>query len=153
MGRLGRIAFLGTGAFGVPLLARIAEDEHWARLADDVTDKVEDDWQDVTQPITHAMTQDRPQEQWIKKYGYAYGHIARQDPARVLAECEAKRLVVGLHGDGEPNCMGGYVEGLTHRQIIETESYNGVATGYCDTLRALALPYADHPDYRDAWRP
>jgi hypothetical protein len=23
----------------------------------------------------------------------------------------------------------------------------------CDTLKLLALPYADHPDYRDEWRP
>jgi hypothetical protein len=23
----------------------------------------------------------------------------------------------------------------------------------CPTLRLLSLPYADHPDYREAWRP
>jgi hypothetical protein len=23
----------------------------------------------------------------------------------------------------------------------------------CDTVLALALPYADHPDYREEWRP
>ncbi|AMM12338.1 DUF6221 family protein [Streptomyces albidoflavus] len=58
-------------------------------------------------------------------------HIARHDPARVLAEVEAKRQIVERyawlceHGD----------------------------TGGAWVLPLLALPYADHPDYRDAWRP
>ena len=63
-------------------------------------------------------------------------HIARHDPARVLAECEAKRAVVGLHPE-----MLGWCQGCAH------ESYP------CRTLLALALPYADHPDYREEWRP
>lgn len=50
-------------------------------------------------------------------------HIARHDPARVLAEVEAKRRMVDEHGNGT-----------------------------CRTLRLLALPYADHPDYRPEWR-
>ena len=28
-----------------------------------------------------------------------------------------------------------------------------VVSGPCATLRLLALPYADHPDYREEWRP
>ena len=56
--------------------------------------------------------------------------------ARVLAECEAKRAVVGLHPE-----MLGWCQGCAH------ESYP------CRTLLALALPYADHPDYREEWRP
>lgn len=56
-------------------------------------------------------------------------HVARHDPARVLAECEAKRRIVEevlpIHPDYDPL----YVQ------------------------RLLALPYADHPDYQEAWRP
>ena len=48
--------------------------------------------------------------------------------ARVLAVCEAKREIVDWHG-------------LT----LEHDA--------CRTLRALALPYADRPDYREEWRP
>jgi hypothetical protein len=55
-------------------------------------------------------------------------HIARHDPARVLAECEAKRRIVEMHAYQEEHFTP-------------------------DELRALALPYADHPDYREEWRP
>lgn len=59
-------------------------------------------------------------------------HIARWDPARVLAECEAKRRIVGYHSVPDPHDHGEGCPG-------------------CDTMRALALPYADHPDYRAEW--
>jgi hypothetical protein len=52
-------------------------------------------------------------------------HIARWDPARVLAEVEAKRAILrheDVHGEGD------YV------------------------LQALAQPYAGHPDFDPAWR-
>jgi hypothetical protein len=67
------------------------------------------------------------------------------DP-RVLAECATKRQIIELHGlnDGTdwPVCLvccdsAGY----------EAELYP------CATLRLLAVPYADHPDYRQEWRP
>jgi len=58
-------------------------------------------------------------------------HIARHDPARVLAECEAKRLLLELHGP-----HGRDTEALP-----------------CRELAVLALPYADHPDYQPEWRP
>ena len=51
-------------------------------------------------------------------------HIARHDPARILAECEAKRQLIERVGN--PDWAG---------------------------FRILALPHADHPDYRPEWRP
>ena len=67
-------------------------------------------------------------------------HIARHDPARVLAECEAKRRIVEIHGNGDAWCdyCAGYAEGMQDE---------------CHTGRLLALPYADHPDYREEWKP
>lgn len=62
-----------------------------------------------------------------------YGHVARQHPKRVLAECDAKRRIV-------KTCA-----------VYEYEVTN--AYGYDDVLAALALPYADHPDYREEWKP
>jgi hypothetical protein len=81
-------------------------------------------------------------------------HIARFDPARVLRECEAKRRVIELHQSryASPSCRecGGFtatsseVAGIVHR---------GYLTPWpCPTLRILALPYADHPDYQQEWR-
>jgi hypothetical protein len=65
-------------------------------------------------------------------------HVARHDPARVLAECEARRRIVRLHGN-DWNPRG-------KCQVCDE-------VGPCDTLCALALPYVDHPDYDEAWRP
>ncbi|GHG97281.1 DUF6221 family protein [Amycolatopsis roodepoortensis] len=67
-------------------------------------------------------------------------HIARHDPVRVLADVAAKRQIIGLcnldfNDDGEPSCLGGYGE------------------AYWDVVRLLALSYAEHPDYREEWRP
>jgi hypothetical protein len=59
-------------------------------------------------------------------------HIARWDPARVLAECEAKRRIV--------------------------EAYRGDVSGtpsvdaFWYAMVCAAAPYADHPDYDPAWQ-
>ncbi|MGW4972629.1 DUF6221 family protein [Streptomyces albidoflavus] len=60
-------------------------------------------------------------------------HIARHDPARVLAEVEAKRSMIGRISN--------------HALIMGQDEVHG------SLLRSLALPYSDHPDYRDEWRP
>lgn len=57
-------------------------------------------------------------------------HAYRHAPARVLAECEAKRQVIDW-----------------------TQTWRiGPSTGDA-LLRALSLPYAAHPEYRQEWRP
>jgi hypothetical protein len=66
-------------------------------------------------------------------------HIVRHDPARVLREVEAKRRLLEqfrLRGDSV-------------RRTVQP------ATGgvWDDLLRMFALPYADHNDYREKWRP
>jgi hypothetical protein len=69
------------------------------------------------------------------------GLIKTMSPARVLAECEAKRRIVGdFTGerlDADYNDCGDECVGNALHWV----------------LRALALPYADHPDYDPAWRP
>ncbi|MDB5243970.1 MAG: hypothetical protein JWP57_4596 [Spirosoma sp.] len=78
------------------LLARIAEDESAARA--------------LPSFIVDAAV------------AYERIHFARWAPARVLAECDAKRRAREM-------------------QIAD------------ELDRILALPYADHPDYRSEWRP
>lgn len=67
-------------------------------------------------------------------------HIARHDPARALREVEAKRRMLGRHHDFQRWC-GGCGNDLTYR--IDD----------CPELRDLAAVYADHPSYREEWRP
>jgi hypothetical protein len=70
-------------------------------------------------------------------------HIARWDPDRVLAEVEAKRELVEEHQPAAyGECRTCREPGLDRNQAAP-----------CLTLRLLALPYADHPDYREEWRP
>jgi hypothetical protein len=51
-------------------------------------------------------------------------HLATYSPARIIADCEAKRRLIVRWRELHP-----------------------------DVLRLLALPYADHPDYNADWRP
>lgn len=63
-------------------------------------------------------------------------HIAEWDPARVLADVDAKRRIL-------------------ERAVAEIESQDpprASAIFASGVLLLLALPYADHPDYRQEWR-
>ena len=73
-------------------------------------------------------------EEWGKNMAnhYVFGRY-------VLAECEAKRRIVER--------LGAY-----GREGLE-EFRDGWAAGMTDALVLLALPYADHPDYRKEWKP
>lgn len=51
-------------------------------------------------------------------------------PARLLAECDAKRRIIAIAAE-----------------VID------LADVMLDVLKALALPYADHANYRVEWRP
>lgn len=75
-----------------------------------------------------------------------------------LAEVDAKRRIMEIHGrraDLFPSLAGGSFDnccdGCGYEGICDdpvTEDIND-----CPILRALALPYADRPGYRDEWRP
>lgn len=62
-------------------------------------------------------------------------HIVNWDPARVLAECEAKRGIIDRYENGDFEAWW-----------ADREYPNYV-------FPFLALPYADHPDYQDDWKP
>jgi hypothetical protein len=59
-------------------------------------------------------------------------------PAAVLADCEAKRRIVNAWRSGFPD---------------EDRYSTGWHDFHVHALCLLALPYADHPDYDEAWRP
>ncbi|WP_354643876.1 DUF6221 family protein [Kitasatospora camelliae] len=90
------------------------------------------------------------------KYGeWNAKHIACWDPARVLAEIEAKRRIIDAHpittstiNPGYGKTGAGFGCEVCHDWDGATEGY-----GYCQTLRLIALPYAEHPDYRQEWVP
>ncbi|MFD3654350.1 DUF6221 family protein [Streptomyces sp. NPDC058620] len=62
-------------------------------------------------------------------------HAAQHDPARVLRDIDAKRQAVGACAE------------WLH------DSTDGIDPCAASVLAALALPYADHPKYKQTWRP
>ena len=103
------------------LLARIAEDEAAARVAGAWLRAPDGHNDDVLWSVADGQA-----EPFLAQYavGRHFDHIAHHDPARVLAECEAKRQLIERVGN--PNWAG---------------------------FNILALPYADHPDYQQEWKP
>jgi len=116
------------------LLARIAEDEVAVRRATDFPYSI----QSTPWGKTFDIVADAPDSR--------ADHWLTVDPARVLAECEAKRRIVLAARDLERGME------LTSYLGEEPESA-AAANAYEFVLRELATIYADHPDYRDEWRP
>jgi hypothetical protein len=78
-------------------------------------------------------------------------HVARHDPARVLAECAAKRrLVMACRDSGFDRAfLGARPRGMADFLLSPRDQHQLAAL----TLALLAAPYADHSDYRPEWRP
>lgn len=115
------------------LLARIDEDEALAR-----------DMQHQAQAGRPLLT--------LNGGGTALRELV--DPARVLAECAAKRAIVELHA-AFPR-IAGWDEAPTVHCATCSECCTtdwDTNTYPCPTIRHLATIYADHPDYSPEWRP
>jgi hypothetical protein len=73
-------------------------------------------------------------------------HIIRHDPARVLAEVEAKRRILD---DVLPTMQADEVS-IAGEWGVGSEPVREASD---DLLSLLALPYVSHPDYREEWKP
>lgn len=94
-------------------------------------------------------------------------HIARHDPSRVLADVAAKRAILAEHRparftDTTLGLVNVEVCSRCHGRLDYPDDWNDEqAEGWryplvqnafpCGTLRALALPFRDHPDFNPAW--
>jgi len=118
------------------LQARIAEDEAVARAASpgpwhtnaESTEVLASDDIEVAEGFALSGTQLRATTE----------HIARYDPARVLAECAAKRAIIEDWEDPEDD---GVWEGYDYGCALTTDR----------AARALAAAYSDHQDYQQEW--
>lgn len=131
------------------LLARIAEDEASVYAWDsDAEARVASMWTGL-EPGYTTVASDQCDDVWIADGREVVDarHVHVQfDPARVLAECEAKRWIVAFavqfrgQADGEADPI---------RKAIG----EAMAESAEDALVSIASVYADHPDYDEAWRP
>jgi len=119
------------------LLARIAEDKRIA--TDAATASGREEWEAADLPGSGSP------------HDPAAEHVVRHDPARVLAECTARRRMVMACRDIGPDraFLGARPEGLADFPLPPTDQHQLAAL----TLGLLALPYAGHPEYRPEWRP
>jgi hypothetical protein len=81
--------------------------------------------------------------------------IARWDPARVLAECAAKRAIVDLyerHRDNRDARRSPRARAAEDEKAAQDRRTQEARTRVADdAMRALAAVYADHPDYQPEW--
>jgi len=66
--------------------------------------------------------------------------------ARLRAECEAKRRIVRQATWAGPRAT-------LRDRVFGSAADEAYQQGVKAAIRLLALPYADHPDYRESWRP
>jgi hypothetical protein len=131
--------------------ARLDEVERVARAVEDRSAPWDGQWKNDSD---HAL---RTQNGWVLAHNggkpYAPGlldHIALHDPASALRRVAADRRIV-------ERCA----EVIGNQDLSDYDrpgSLKDTATPLAvflavETLRDLALPYADHPDYREEFRP
>jgi Family of unknown function (DUF6221) len=118
------------------LLARIAEDNRVAVDASEATGR--EQWS--SDPPLVRSADPRTTE-----------HVARHDPARVRAECTARRGIVLSCREARPDMhfLGTRPDGMANFPLTPRDPHQLAAL----TLALLALPYSGHQDYRPEWRP
>lgn len=125
------------------LLVRIAEDEELARACQDEvgSHRAGEDFDDGSGPADLDAFPSYPWGSGEKELGFMAGP---GQPARVLAECAAKRRIVEAHH---------WEEEWENGVRFASDCEDCWQSPPCHTLRALASVYADHPDYRVEWKP
>lgn len=123
------------------LRARLDEDE---RVAKDASCQ---HWVTNSEHNVYEVESNNPVaiDPWSGDLGADGVHIARHDPARVLAEVEAKRQIIAEFERRE--------SWLNMRTLVGEARDLAVAMrdALSPVLRLLTLPYADHPEYQPEW--
>jgi len=132
------------------LLDRIAEDEAVAHAAIEDDCNQDGGFEDAYSALTG---QKGSPLDFVPRFGRAAAALITLTavPRRVLAECEAKRRIVRAHSRYD------VPQELTAGTIWACETCGDVDDSPtewpCQTIRYIAVPYADHPDYRGEWKP
>lgn len=152
------------------VLARIAEDrataEHAAKESGDPA------WEWDGSPI--GSVGPRPMGMAVDLYSDVGAHVARWDPAHVLAECEAKRrMIEDLVAEStehwgpreSPEREWEWCPKVRTREFCAHTDLEWGPDAPCECavewpdyrrmplLRYFTLPYVDHPDCREEWLP
>ena len=126
-------------------------------------DPIPDGWVKTHEVVAVAAISESRMPEYLAR------HIARHDPARVLAEVEAKRRIIEWHGRRKETHTFTMIDGIVTADLwtcvtcctdtcptweeLGQDHRDPDRIGCCDTIPLLALPFADHPDYLEKWKP
>lgn len=82
---------------------------------------------------------------------YATRFDSPESIKRAVAECKAKIWIASDHGPCKWNVDVGLPKGTPYCKTCGGRY--SAEEWPCSTFRTLALPYADHPDYQQEWKP
>jgi hypothetical protein len=94
--------------------------------------------------IDGALKGQKPKKGWDRP------ELRMPDPARLSAECAAKRAIVAEQFGYLEAMDGEWGDGCSAQQIRAGDCYN-LGVQEMPILRHLAAVYAGHPDYRPEW--
>lgn len=120
------------------LLARIAED---AAVASEEVVRIDFGTDPYVPPFTGDPFSDAYTE-YVNGLRRVHPEFFGPTDPRLLAECEAKRRIVTLWREAQATVYAGGPS---------DDWWAGWRAAIEPTLRAIALPYADHPDYELEW--
>jgi hypothetical protein len=109
-------------------------------------------WQRELMQTRYPDAED-PGEHWLVQSDR--GGFVLLSEERLAADSQARLRVVELHRLGGTYTPGDDLrEGFSYCATCGSgEPYEYPTAWPCETLKLLALPYADHPDYRPEWAP
>lgn len=124
------------------LLERVADRE---RIAEDAGgggwDVVHDAVPHVEDSRTGEVICQTQRDEWAR-------HIGWHNPQQVLLECAAQRRIVDVYVR-----TAHAMDRVTREEETVYVGARVAAEEAALVAKLLALPYADHPDYREEWRP
>ena len=132
------------------MLARLAEDEITARAATDGPWKVDNEiyTEYIGSPSGAVVSGSRwGGEASVFDNTADAIHIARHDPARVLAQCAAMRKIVEQWQEG-----AGRLDDQGRPAYLFDPLASALLKSHAGWLRILASIWSDHPDWREEWR-
>ncbi len=101
----------------------------------------------ITEFLEARITEDEAEAKWVEAEG-DNGSSAVQHPARILAECAAKRAIVSM---GRWAVFSGHTAG-DNCGLSDQDTHNAAMVGL-EVLAVVAAVYSSHPDYRQEWAP
>lgn len=131
------------------LRARYTERRTVAEAAAGLQCDPENGW-GITDSSIYAATEKR---RWISPHigmlheSESAEHVVANNPAVVLADLDAKLVVIAIYEDAERS-LAAAAPGTPPHDLM-----TGAANTMRHALRHLAVPFAKHPDYDQRWTP